>query len=466
MSVQAMHNTLIKNALIVTADGSHHGWLLTRGAFIAAVGAGTDIPGGLTADIVIDANGAMLMPGAIDTHVHFREPGLTEKGTIASESAAAVAGGVTSYLEMPNTVPNAVTPEAITHKQSLAEQSSLANHAFFIGATNDNIDRLLTADYTRIPGVKLFMGSSTGNMLVDNDEAISALFSRFKGVIAVHAEDEATISAARDEIMAEYGDDAPVNLHHRLRSAEACYRASRRAVELARITRARLHLLHISTEAELSLLDNAPLAYKNITAETCPHYLLWHHDMLCDGADGALKKCNPSIKSTADRAALRQAVIDGKIDTIATDHAPHLRRQKCGSLFQAASGMPGIKFMLTSLLDLAADSQTGFTPSLIVKKCCENPAIIYGIEGRGRLIPGYYADLTLIERTNPHTITHADAVTRDKSGEPIMSGTDWTPHAGMTTRHRVVMTMVNGKTVYNDGRLTGARPAMPLKFKS
>lgn len=455
--------TLLHNAQIINRGKRFTGWVLVDGEFIEAVGEGRPAKEILNGVEDIDLQGAMLIPGAIDTHVHFREPGLTHKATIASESAAAVAGGVTSFLEMPNTRPATVTMEAMEQKQQIAARSSLANYAFFIGATNSNIPELLKMDYTHIPGIKLFMGSSTGNMLVDDDSVIAQLFSQFKGIIAVHAEDEATIRAARELIIAQNGEDALVTMHHILRSAEACYKATERAVELARRNNTRLHVLHISTARELKLFTPGKVTEKHITAETCPHYLLWDQSMLAQG-EGYLKKCNPAIKSAEDGLELLHAVVDGRIDTIATDHAPHQLSEKQGSLFKAASGMPGIKFMLPAMMTLASDESAvnKLTPELVVEKCCHNPALLYGIVRRGFVEPGMYADLTVIRPCAPYAVSHLDALSHLPEG--YSAGPDWTPYAGMALNHRVALTMVNGTIVYNGDKIIPTHNAHLLNF--
>lgn len=453
---------LIYNARIINRGRTVTGWVETRGELIAATGEGNppeELAGRADA---VDARGAWLMPGAIDTHVHFREPGLTRKGSIASESAAAVAGGVTSYLEMPNTAPPATTIERVREKMDIASRSSLANYGFFIGATNDNLPEIMKVDMSEIPGVKLFMGSSTGNMLVDSKDTIEHLFASFKGVIAVHAEDEGVIARSRAAIKEEWGEEPPVWLHSQMRSAEACETATARAVELARRHNARLHVLHISTRAELKYFAPGPVEGKRITAETCPHYLIFEEQSLREESDGRLRKCNPAIKSADDRAALLEAVATGVIDTIATDHAPHRREEKEGHLLKAASGMPGVKMMLPLMMDLADDPSTGITRERVVECCCHNPALLYGIDRRGFIEPGYYADITLVEATEPHTITHGDALSH--LGEGMAAGPDWTPYAGMVTRHRVAMTIVNGKTVYDGRNVLPVNNAKALEF--
>lgn len=453
---------LIYNVRIINRGRETAGWVETTGEFITAVGEG-DSYGSLDGrEDIVDGRGAWLLPGAIDTHVHFREPGLTRKGCIASESAAAVAGGVTSYLEMPNTAPPATTIERVREKMAIASGCSMANYAFFIGATNDNLDEIMKADLSEIPGVKLFMGSSTGNMLVDSESTIDRLFATFAGVIAVHAEDEATIARCRAAIREQWGEEPPVWLHSAMRSPEACEKATARAVELARRHDTRLHVLHISTRAELQYFSAGPVEGKRITAETCPHYLVFDEESLKEVPDGRLRKCNPAIKSADDRQALVAAVADGVIDTIATDHAPHCREDKEGSLFKAASGMPGIKMMLPLMMDMAADPANAITRERVVECCCHNPALLYGIDRRGFVAPGYYADLTLIEATQPHAIGHDDSLSHLEPG--MAAGPDWTPYAGIVTGHRVALTIVNGRVAYDGHRVVPGTIARALRF--
>ncbi len=453
---------LIHNAQIINQGRTFCGWVETEGEYIKEVGEGSPQADAKSREDALDARGAWLLPGAIDTHVHFREPGLTRKGCIASESAAAVAGGVTSYLEMPNTLPPAVSVDRVEEKIAIASGSSYANYGFFIGATNENLDEIMKIDPTRIPGVKLFMGSSTGNMLVDSTDSIEQLFSSFKGVIAVHAEDEAAIARNRKAIIEEWGEEPPVWLHSRMRSSEACVKATERAVELARRHDARLHVLHISTLDELKYFSIDKIENKRITAETCPHYLLFEEEMLKDEPEGRLKKCNPAIKSARDRDALVKGVAGGVIDVIATDHAPHQRCDKEGNLLKAASGMPGIKMMLPLMMDLAADPANGISRERVVECCCHNPAKLYGIDRRGFIAPGYYADLTLIEASEPHEINHSDALSHLSEG--MTEGPDWTPYCGVVTRHRVAMTLVNGKKVYDGKNVIGNLNARALRF--
>lgn len=447
-----MSKTLIYNAAVVTGVDDRApftGFVVIDGDIIAAVSEGEpDAAVMAAADRTVDARGAYLMPGAIDIHVHFREPGLTHKATIASESRAAVAGGVTSYVDMPNCVPQTVTLEALEQKRAIAAKDSLANYSFYIGATADNLDDILSADYSSVAGIKLFMGSSTGGMLVDDEHALSRLFEAAPALITVHAEDEATIAAARAAIKSRYGDsDVPVSLHSELRPAEACFKASERAVRLARRYGARLNIAHLTTAAELNLLEPAtvPLVDKKITAEVSPHHLLWTD---ADYASrGSRIKMNPAVKTAADRAALRDALASGRIDVIATDHAPHLLADKAGDLFKAASGAPLVQFSLPMTLDL-------FGPVITARAMAANPATLLRIDRRGHIASGCYADLVLVERCEPHTITDSE----------VLSLCGWTPLDGCTTSHRVLTTWVNGHPAYDHGRLAPTPHAMPLRF--
>lgn len=442
-----MNLFLIHNADIVTGTGDRFaGYVLIDGETIAAVAPGKPGTALFENAEVTDARGCLLLPGAIDCHVHFREPGLTQKATIASESRAAVAGGVTSFIDMPNTVPQTTTSALADDKAAIAARDSVANYAFFIGATNDNIDELLAADYSRVAGVKLFMGSSTGNMLVDRQSALDKLFSRVKARIVVHAEDEATVRANAEAIRAEYGDEAPVSLHTRLRSAEACYKASKAAVDLARRTGARLHIAHLSTARELELLTPGPTtADKQITAEVSPHHLLWTEDDYADR--GARIKMNPAVKTAADRRALAEAVRDGLIDIIATDHAPHRPTDKEGSLFKAASGAPMVEFSLIAALSL-------FTPEVVAERMAAAPARLFAIDRRGSIAPGNYADLVLVDPHSPHTVKDSD----------VTSLCGWTPVDGLTFNHRVIKTWVNGNLCFDNGVIKDDKRGKALSF--
>lgn len=443
---------LLYNALIVSDDSRFEGYVAVEGDSIARVGRGV-APAELidAADEAYDLGGDMLLPGVIDTHVHFRDPGLTEKADMSTESKAAVMGGVTSFVDMPNTIPATTTMAEVEAKMRRASEVSVANYGFFIGATNDNIDEILAADYSRVAGVKLFVGSSTGNMLVDDTSVIGRLFREVKAPVAVHAEDEATIARCREEVKAEYPDgEVPVERHPDIRSRRACMTATEKVVDLARRYGTRLHICHISTADELSLLEPGSVSVKKITSETCPHYLFFDsndYDRL-----GARIKCNPAIKDCSDRLALLKAVACGLIDTVATDHAPHLMESKHGGALKAASGMPGIEYSLPLMLELTEDN-SDLTPERVVRLMCHNPAEIFGIEQRGYIREGYYADLTVVKKT-PFKVSDAGVTSR----------CGWTPYDGVTLGYRPVMTLVNGRIVMVSGHLTGDRHAMPLRF--
>jgi len=433
---------LIHNAEIVSGEGRpvRDGWILIDGERIAATGKGK-LP---VADMVIDAGGDLIMPGMIDTHVHFRDPGLTHKADIATESAAAVAGGVTSFIDMPNTQPPTVTLGAWRAKMTRAAEVSHANYAFYIGASNSNLDsELLRADYSQIPGVKLFLGSSTGNLLVDDEQALRRLFAEIKAPIAVHAEDNARIALHAAMAREIFGSEpVPVEYHPVIRDARACLDATLTALRLAREGGARLHLLHVSTAAEARLLRDCKPDW--LTAETCIQYLLF------SDADyevhGPRIKCNPAIKASTDRSALRKALKDGVIDIVGSDHAPHLLSEKRGDALTAPSGMPNMQFQLPLLLDL-------YKPAEVARMTASRPAEIFGIEDRGVLRAGAFADIVRVGRRG-HTIADSDSLSR----------CGWTPAAGMTTGHSVVTTWVNGAIACDNGAVSAARTAKPLKF--
>ena len=441
----------LHNARIVNLGREYTGYVAIDGEFIHAMGDGAAPEALLAASQeVIDAAGMLLIPGCIDDHVHFREPGLTHKADIASESRAAVAGGVTSYMDMPNTKPLTITAEALEEKFDIAARSSVANYSFFIGATNDNIDTLLSIDNKRVAGVKLFLGSSTGNMLVDESDVLHRLFRECRTLISVHSEDEAIIRERRAFYTGRFGEDLSVFYHPLIRSAEACYVCTERAVELARRYGTRLHVAHISTARELELFWAEPLLDKRITAEACVHHL-WFTDN--DYASlGTRIKCNPAIKTTADRNALRDAVNNGAIDLIATDHAPHLLSEKQGGALTAASGSPYVQFSLIMMLELVR--QGVFSTVTVVEKMCHAPAMLYNIDRRGILRPGYYADIVLIDTNTRHTVTKED----------VLSKCGWSPLEGTTFHSRVVKTFVNGKCIYSDGVVADNLASHPLKF--
>ncbi len=435
---------LYHNAIIVNEGREYPGYVITDGDIIVEVGEGSAPLSGPGCE-AIDCRGGLLMPGTIDTHVHFREPGLTEKADIASESRAALAGGVTSYIDMPNTKPPTVTVDALDDKMSRAAANSAVNYAFFIGATDSNLDELLAADYRRTAGIKLFLGSSTGGMLVTDEDALHRLFASAPAIIAVHAEDERIIAAARDRLKAEHPEGIPLAMHPDVRPREACVAATRHAIALAEQTGARLHVCHISTADELRIIADAKARGVRVTAETCPQYLLFDRTDL--NTLGARVKCNPAIKEASDRIALiRELRPGGVIDTIATDHAPHLPAQKEGDALTAASGMPMVQFSLPAMLDLAStdpDAEGYVTPARVVELMAHAPARIFGIERRGYIRPGYYADLVLAERLPlpGHKVSDADVVSR----------CGWTPLAGRVLGWKVT---------------TLQHTAMPLQFNA
>ena len=438
---------LIKNATLINEGRQFEADVLIKNQRIEK------IAGHITAahEQVVDAAGKWLLPGVIDDQVHFREPGLTHKADIATESRAAVAGGITSFMEMPNTVPNTLTQELLEEKYRLGAAKSVANYSFYMGAANDNLEEVLKTDPRQVCGVKVFMGSSTGNMLVDNRQTLEDLFARLELLIATHCEDEATIRANQEAIRATYGEEVPIALHPQIRSAEACYLSSSLAVELARKHGTRLHILHISTADELALFDNRlPLRQKRITAEVCVHHL-WFTD--ADYADkGTLIKWNPAVKRAADRAALRQAVLANKLDVIATDHAPHTWEEKQNPYFKAPSGGPLVQHSLPAMLELCR--QGIFTPEKVVEKMCHAPAEMFHIINRGYLREGYYADMVLVDPEAPWTVTK----------ENILAKCGWSPFEGQTFHHRITHTWVNGALVYDNGRINDSRKGQRLLF--
>ena len=391
---------------------------------------------------VIDANGKYLIPGIIDEHVHFREPGMTQKADIYTESRAAVAGGVTSFMDMPNTVPQTTTQELLQQKYDLAAEKSLANYSFYLGATNDNLAEVVKTDPKKVCGIKLFMGSSTGNMLVDKNEVLVRLFRESPCLIAVHCEDEQTIheNTVRCKDLAAKGEVvADASIHPFVRTMEACYKSSFKAVDMAEKFGARLHVMHISTKKELSLFRNdIPLKDKRITAETCPHYL-WFTDHDYETKSFAIK-CNPAIKASWDRNALREALKEGLIDTIGTDHAPHLLEEKfTDDYFTSKSGFPSIQHSLELMEELTREGCLDWP--LLVQLMCHNPAILYRIDHRGFIREGYHADLVLVDPQASHLIK--DAFEHTKCG--------WSPYDGVTVNAQVTHTFVNGNLVYENG---------------
>ena len=446
-----MSTTIIHNALIVNEGEQFHGFVTIEDKRIKSIGRG-DAPAQLLneATSIHDAEGAYLLPGCIDDQVHFRDPGLTHKADMGTESRAAVAGGVTSFMDMPNTIPQTTTLEALEDKHQRAAEVSVANYSFYIGATNDNIDTLLACDYSKVPGVKLFLGASTGNMLVDNNETLNRIFEEVPALIAIHSEDEEIIRKNKDAMIARYGEDVPVEEHPNIRSVEACYKSTEKAIEMASKHGARLHVLHISTAKEMGLLTNEALENKKITAEVCAHHLWWTAD---DHATlGTRIKWNPAIKSAEDRQALRDGLNSGKIDIVATDHAPHLLSEKEGGAIKATSGAPLVQYSLPMMLELA--DQGIFSIEQVVNVMAHRVAELFKIEKRGYIREGYYADLTIVKPNTPYTVKDED----------VLSKCGWTPLAGTTLNNKVVSTYVNGQLVYNNGVIDDSIHGIALKF--
>lgn len=443
-----MSKLLFSNAKLINEGRSYIGSVLVDGAFIIAIYEGEDtVPERLATECeTIDCRGKWLVPGCIDDQVHFREPGLTHKASIESESRAAIAGGVTSFMDMPNTKPTTTCREAWEWKMERASESSWANYSFFFGGTNDNFDELRHIDRRLTPGVKLFLGSSTGNMLVDSASTLERFFGETDMLIATHCESEAVIKANKDYYLSQYKqEELDVHYHALIRNSEACYRSSSEAVELAVRLNSRLHILHISTERELSLFRNdIPLSEKLITSEACVHHL-WFHDQDYHRLGNKLK-WNPAVKSLQDREALREAVRSGLIDIVATDHAPHLLIEKEGDCLTAASGGPLIQHSLQSMLQLAQEGV--FTPELVVSRMAHQPALLYGIERRGFLREGYYADLVLIDPDKPYTVTEENNLTQCA----------WSPLMGQTYDMTIEATFINGACAYRNGELSEQRP--------
>ena len=444
-----MNRILIKNAKIVNEGSIFEGDVLIENDLIVEISDSISLK---TSDCkVIDAEGSYLIPGAIDDQVHFREPGLTHKGDIESESRAAVAGGITSFIEQPNTVPNAVTQEILEDKYVIAAEKSFANYSFMMGATNDNLEEVLKTNPKNVAGIKIFLGSSTGNMLVDKEETLEKIFSSTPMLIAVHCEDETTIQNNLAAYKEQYGDDIPVTAHHLIRSAEACYISSSKAVALAKKTGARLHIFHLSTAKEMELFTNKiPLEDKKITAEVCVHHL-WFTDEDYK-TKGNFIKWNPAVKTAEDRAELWKALNDGRIDVIATDHAPHTKEEKMQSYLKAPSGGPLVQHAVVAMFE--AHHQGKITVEKIVEKMCHNPAKIFKIEKRGFIKEGYYADLVIVNPSLPWSV----------KPENILYKCGWSPFENFTFKSRITHTFVNGEMVYNNFKVKDIRAGKRLLF--
>jgi len=443
-------NTLIKNASLVNEGRVLVCDVLIQGEIIKEISKQIeDFPPNTN---IIDASGKFLIPGIIDDQVHFREPGLTHKANIASESRAAVAGGITSFIEMPNTVPQATTQELLEDKFQIAAKDSYANYSFMMGGTNDNLEELLKTNPKNVAAIKLFLGSSTGNMLVDDEEVLEKIFSSTKLLIAVHCEDETTIKNNLDKQKSIYGENIPIEKHPVIRSAEACYKSSSKAIELAKKTGARLHVFHLSTAIETDLFTNKiPLAEKQITAEVCIHHL-WFDDR--DYKEkGTFIKWNPAVKSEKDKAGLWKALLDDRIDVIATDHAPHTLEEKNQVYTKAPSGGPLVQHGILAMMEAVRLEKINIEK--VVEKMCHNPARLFKVEKRGFVKKGYFADLVLIDARKTQTV----------SKENILYKCGWSPFEGTTFHSEVTHTFVNGHLIYNNGVFNDHKKGKRLLFE-
>lgn len=443
-----MNNYLIKAGTIVNEGKQFVGDVLIQNGRIEKIAANIELPIGVTE---INAEGKYVLPGCIDDQVHFREPGLTHKGTIFTESRAAVAGGITSFMEMPNTVPNALTQALLEDKYQIAAQTSLANYSFFMGASNDNLEEVLKTNHQNICGIKIFMGSSTGNMLVDKEAVLESLFSRVSMLIATHCEDELTVRANLARFKEEYGEEIPIEAHPLIRSEEACYLSSSLAVSLAKKYGSRLHILHISTERETHLFSNTlPLEKKLITAEACIHHL-WFSDQ-----DYAVKgnfiKWNPAVKTAADREGIWKAVLDNRIDVIATDHAPHTLEEKSNSYMGAPSGGPLVQHALIAMLEKVQEGRISI--ERVVEKMAHAPATLFRVQERGFLREGYHADIVIVD-PNRNTTVHK---------ENCLSKCAWSPFEGHTFTHAIDSTFINGRMAYSKGEILEGKTGERLLF--
>jgi len=439
--------TLIKNAKLVNEGQVYQADVLIKNQIIKEISSEITIE----ADYIIDAKGLHLLPGVIDDQVHFREPGLTHKANIYSESKAAVAGGITSFMEMPNTNPQALTQELLEDKYVIASQTSIANYSFFMGASNDNLEEVLKTDPKKVGAIKIFMGSSTGNMLVDNRTVLEEIFKKSPMLIAVHCEDEQTIQENTIQAKKKFGEEVPISEHPKIRSTEACFKSSSMAVELAKKHNTRLHVFHLSTEKEISLFDNTlPLAKKLITAEVCIHHLWFDESKYAE--KGTLIKWNPAVKKASDKEALFQALLDDKLDVIATDHAPHTLEEKSNTYFNAPSGGPLVQHALPAML--AFVKQEKISIEKVVEKMCHNPAICFKVENRGFIREGYFADLVLVNLDKPWEVNKNN----------ILYKCGWSPFEGETFNAQITHTFVNGHIAYEYGDFDETQRGMRLTF--
>ncbi len=438
--------TLIKNATLVNECKIYQSDLLIEFQKIKKIAKNITV----NADQIINAKGLHLFPGVIDDQVHFREPGLTHKATIYTESKAAIAGGITSFMEMPNTLPQALTQQILKEKYQIAEKTSIANYSFFMGVSNDNLDEVLKTNPKNVGAIKIFMGSSTGNMLVDNKEVLEEIFSKSPMLIAVHCEDETVIQKNLAKAKEKFGENIPMSEHPNIRSEEACYKSSSTAINLAKKHNTRLHVFHLSTEKEIELFDNnVDLKNKKITAEVCIHHLWFDENNYKE--KGNLIKWNPSIKKESDKNALLKALLDDKLDVIATDHAPHTLEEKSNSYLNAPSGGPLVQHALPAMLEFVKNGK--ITIEKVVEKMCHNPAICFKIENRGFIREGYFADLVLVNLNSPWKVE-----------DNILYKCGWSPFDGEIFNSKITHTLVNGHLVYENGIFNTSKKGMRLTF--
>jgi dihydroorotase len=443
-----MKKYLITNVRLVNEGLVQSKYVLIENGRIAKISDSITAPADAR---IIDGNGAYLLPGVIDDQVHFREPGLTHKADLFTESRAAVAGGTTSFMEMPNTVPNTLTQELLADKYQLGAQRSLANYSFFMGVSNDNYEEVMKTNAREVCGLKIFMGSSTGNMLVDNPQTLEKVFCNSGMLIATHCEDEATVKANMERYKAEYGDKATTALHPVIRNTEACYLSSSLAVSLAKKCGGRLHILHISTAKELDLFTNdIPLKDKKITSEVCIHHLWFSEEDYAE--KGNLIKWNPAVKSKADREALRKALLDDRLDIVATDHAPHTLEEKAQHYWQAPSGGPLVQHSLLAMLEMS--KQGLWSVEKVVEKMAHTPAICFKIENRGFIREGYWADLVLVKETNPWEVKRED----------LLYKCGWSPMEGTKFSHEIQATFVSGHLAYENGKFNEEKMGQRMTF--
>ncbi len=442
-----MNKLLISNVRLVNEGEIRDVDVFVEGDRIARIDSSIRVPEGAR---VIDGGGKYLLPGMIDDQVHFREPGLTHKGDLATESAAAAAGGITSFMDMPNVNPLTTTRQALADKYRIAANRCTGNYGFYLGATNSNIEEIKALQVGEACGIKAFMGASTGDMLVDDPDTLDKLFEHAPVIVVTHCEDSPTIWANEDAAKEKFGEEVPFTEHPKIRSAEACYASSSMAIDLARRHDSLLHVLHLTTEKEMALFSSAHRSEKRITAEVCVHHL-WFDESRYEQL-GAKIKCNPAIKRAEDRKALIKALNDGRIDIVATDHAPHTAEEKEGTYFKAPAGLPLVQHALLTLFDLVAAGQISL--ELLVDRACHASADLFGVQERGYVREGWFADLVIVDPATPYCVT----------AENVLYKCGWSPFEGHEFSASIDTTIVNGKVVYRDGSLTGVIPGRSLEF--